>query len=312
MAQPAVADVRVSCPACGGPIHPIAGRCKHCRADLVAARGGATGAAGTMIHVGTVARSAPKAGAAPLVTPAPGPAALRPGLPSPGQPVPALVAAVKPARGGWGKRWPLLVAAVAGVAILASVAVLLLGGDGKKARPRRVLGPAPDRMQTDDLPTDPWARGSNTPDPSNGQLLPPAAVPDLNPSRDDPAPPTHDPVDDDTLGGVAGGVLGGVDPGAPATDTAEQFLRSAIEVTCKRLSACWGDATATSMCEQGRTLLDTQRDAVSTLCPRVNAAAAGQCLRQLATLPCPDQAASMDELASMAYGLDPCMRACER
>ncbi len=66
------------------------------------------------------------------------------------------------------------------------------------------------------------------------------------------------------------------------------------------------------MCEQGRTLLETQRAAVSTLCPRVDAAAAGQCLRQLATLPCPDQAASMDELASMAYGLDPCMRACER
>ena len=32
----------MSCPACGGAIHPIAGRCKHCKADLVTARGGAT------------------------------------------------------------------------------------------------------------------------------------------------------------------------------------------------------------------------------------------------------------------------------
>jgi hypothetical protein len=28
----------VACPRCGGPVHAIAGRCKHCRADLVDAR----------------------------------------------------------------------------------------------------------------------------------------------------------------------------------------------------------------------------------------------------------------------------------
>lgn len=29
-----VAPLRVACPACGGAIHPIASRCRHCRSDL--------------------------------------------------------------------------------------------------------------------------------------------------------------------------------------------------------------------------------------------------------------------------------------
>ena len=31
---------RVACPACGAAIHPIAGRCRHCRADLTRAQDG--------------------------------------------------------------------------------------------------------------------------------------------------------------------------------------------------------------------------------------------------------------------------------
>ena len=38
----------MSCPACGGAIHPIAGRCKHCKVDLVTVRGGATAAIGSV------------------------------------------------------------------------------------------------------------------------------------------------------------------------------------------------------------------------------------------------------------------------
>jgi hypothetical protein len=33
-ARPGPSDARVPCPLCGGAIHPIAGRCKHCKADL--------------------------------------------------------------------------------------------------------------------------------------------------------------------------------------------------------------------------------------------------------------------------------------
>lgn len=28
------APLRVACPACGNPVHPVAGRCRHCRVDL--------------------------------------------------------------------------------------------------------------------------------------------------------------------------------------------------------------------------------------------------------------------------------------
>jgi hypothetical protein len=35
MAAPvAMSPGRVPCPLCGGPVHPIAGRCRHCRGDL--------------------------------------------------------------------------------------------------------------------------------------------------------------------------------------------------------------------------------------------------------------------------------------
>jgi predicted amidophosphoribosyltransferase len=41
MASPFVAPPpRVACPACGAAIHPIAGRCRHCRADLTRALDG--------------------------------------------------------------------------------------------------------------------------------------------------------------------------------------------------------------------------------------------------------------------------------
>lgn len=38
-------DARVPCPVCGGLIHPIAGKCKHCKGDLAGVRGGRPAAA---------------------------------------------------------------------------------------------------------------------------------------------------------------------------------------------------------------------------------------------------------------------------
>src|SRR6185503_10085345 len=33
-ARPGPSDARVPCPLCGGLVHPIAGKCKHCKAEL--------------------------------------------------------------------------------------------------------------------------------------------------------------------------------------------------------------------------------------------------------------------------------------
>lgn len=266
---------------------------------------------GKLGKLGKVDGPAASTGAPPLVTPAARPL----GLPVPAPAVSPAVAftsviGARP-RGRWSRRWPLLVAAVAAIAIVASIAVLVLGGGGKRAHKRRSLGPAPDRMQTDQLPTDPWARGSGSAtDPTAGTLVPPTRAPDLNP---DDQPPDDDDLD---LGGVVGGVPGtGLGGGGtvPTLDSAAQFFGTAIDVTCQRLAACWGDANATTVCEQGRTMLRQQGSSViDTLCPTLDRAAATLCLQQLATLPCPDQSATMNDLATMAYGLDPCIRACER
>ena len=317
MAQPAVADVRVSCPACGGPIHPIAGRCKHCRTDLVAVRGGATGAQGTLIQIGQLgAVVAPRASAtaAPLVTPASSsPIGLPHAAPALAPPVALSSAVAASPRGRWTRRWPLLVAAIAAIAIVASIAVLLLGDDGKTGRKRRSLGPSPDRMRTDQLPTDPWARGSGA--PSAGAIVPPNLAPDLGddlrtPDGFDPDDIPPPPPPDDEEHGVLGGVVEGTTAPAPGSPAA--FFDNAIDATCQRLAACWGDANATAVCDQGRAMLQQQRSVVDTLCPRLDQVAAASCLQQLASLPCPDQAATPQDLITMAYGLDPCMRSCER
>jgi peptidyl-prolyl cis-trans isomerase A (cyclophilin A) len=41
-------DARISCPLCGGAVHPIAGRCKHCKGDLAALRTGRPTAVATL------------------------------------------------------------------------------------------------------------------------------------------------------------------------------------------------------------------------------------------------------------------------
>jgi hypothetical protein len=46
--RPGPADARIPCPLCGGLIHPIAGRCKHCKGDLRALRSARPAAAATL------------------------------------------------------------------------------------------------------------------------------------------------------------------------------------------------------------------------------------------------------------------------
>ncbi|HWO19600.1 MAG TPA: hypothetical protein VNO30_12525 [Kofleriaceae bacterium] len=50
--RPGPADARVPCPLCGGLIHPIAGRCKHCKEDLRTLRGARPAAGATLPALG--------------------------------------------------------------------------------------------------------------------------------------------------------------------------------------------------------------------------------------------------------------------
>jgi hypothetical protein len=48
-------EARVPCPRCGGAIHPVAGKCKHCKADLAALRVGKPQAAAALPKLATPA-----------------------------------------------------------------------------------------------------------------------------------------------------------------------------------------------------------------------------------------------------------------
>ena len=67
-------DARIPCPVCGQEIHPVAGRCKHCKTDLVKLRVRAPRIDPGVIGVAAAApppQSAPFAPLAPVPAPAP-------------------------------------------------------------------------------------------------------------------------------------------------------------------------------------------------------------------------------------------------
>lgn len=72
MASPFAALPRVACPACGAAIHPIAGRCRHCRVDLAQLRAdGAPPPAAIATAATTVRRNAIARAATSRAMPAP-------------------------------------------------------------------------------------------------------------------------------------------------------------------------------------------------------------------------------------------------
>ena len=145
----------VPCPVCRGPVHPIAGRCKHCKTDLNKVRE----------HQAQAMRAAERAPAAQ-----PAPAGYAPGygtaMPSP-----------------WSRRWPLLVGGIAVVVIAVSLIILFRGksdasttsAPGTSRSPR----PVPDDMNQQ------GPLGQNLP-------MPPKIDPDdPTPTSPFPTPPRH-------------------------------------------------------------------------------------------------------------------------
>jgi hypothetical protein len=270
------ADVRTACPVCGGAIHPVAGRCKHCRADLVKLR--AQYAAG---HAGSGALPAP------------------PPFPVPTAPV---MLGAPPSRTWW-RRWPLVVTIVAAAAILVCVALLMTGESRSEPRLRRSAVPPMDRMDTDPLPerldrTDPWKRsdpGVDRPvDPDPAQ--PPPRDPDSPwPPPDTPDTPTPDPSQ--------------TGAGGPRAD---EFFAALTRTACRRLTSCGigslGGAAITDACEQiGASALDVDLAARlrSGQC-RYDDALAASCLRAIEQAPCSAQTMDFDELARQWMSMADC------
>jgi len=243
--RPTPGDARIPCPLCGGLIHPIAGRCKHCKQDLSELRGARPAAASALPPL--VAQPA-----APVPVPAPVPATAsnghyapqnghNPYAPQPsvaaqlanGVHEPAAAQAILPPRptgrmvtappvAGWWKSWPMIVIVLAGIAIVIAVVLMVWPpGSADKGTQTVEPPPAPERMDTNPLP------------PKSGSITPGAPTPPTKPA--DPTAPKIDIPDDP-------------DPGI---GTATQV--AILDHVCDRLMVCGNDAAET-FCDTAKEL----------------------------------------------------------
>ena len=158
-------DARVPCPLCGGLIHPVAGRCKHCKQDLSRAasrsarRGDAAAraAAGAGLARPSRCRSHVKHAVAADLAAAPDRHAHR-------------RAAAVARRRLRGRSWPMLVIVLAVAAIVGAVVIMVWPEHHGAGEHPLKPPPAPERMDTDPLPppragihgVDPWSNGPTT------------------------------------------------------------------------------------------------------------------------------------------------------
>ncbi len=271
------------CPVCGGAIHPIAGKCKHCKADLVRLRGRVAPAPPAVLAAAFAPRldgtPPPFAPAGPGVVPAPAAVARPHPLIGSGPPqAPAAAAALPtlhelPPLPVTRTRWPLVVALLAGVAIVVCV-VLLLGDNNSSAAGgvKKRAAPAPDRMDTSPAP--PAARPPLSRDPFSG---PQGAAPDLPP--DPRPPPGADPFQlPPPLTAPSGGA-------APSPD---EFYGAAFAAGCRRLAQCPGFEDLEQLCAL-TSLLPAGDDYAAKIrggqCT-YDEHAAQRCLSDLASMPC--------------------------
>jgi hypothetical protein len=221
-ARPGPSDARVPCPLCGGLIHPIAGKCKHCKADLggyhavrpaaatplppLQARGpGGVNGVHFLGPSGMPAAAAMPAVHGPAVAPAkydPLAAAVQvqaqarraPVLP----PRPTVRGyAAEPRASSW-RSWPVVVIALAMVAIVVAVVLMVWPAGHRDGAGKRAVAPppAPERMQTvPEVTTPPGPRQPASPPPRNPDPMPPSDPgPQAADPNADPADPTADPA----------------------------------------------------------------------------------------------------------------------
>jgi hypothetical protein len=219
-------EARVPCPVCNGPIHPVAGKCKHCKSDLRAMRGTRPAAPAPLPPLAP-SRPVPVPIAETRSAPSPSPGSSlingsanghvatnghshgRTGYtPSPSQepqlpainyeqtgPVPVLPARVT-ARHATGtvhirrsalRHWPVVVIVLAVIAILAAIALLVWPPPGDGATKR--TSPAvsgPAPERMDTNPLPDQPAAKPTPKPAPPPQADPLADPAADPAANDP------------------------------------------------------------------------------------------------------------------------------
>ena len=260
----AVADARVPCPLCGGLIHPVAGRCKHCKQDLSAHRGARPQAQTALPSLANAAVvvAVPEQSSQPILPPRPT-----------GRSVPV----VAEPRKLW-RSWPVYVIILAGIAIVGAVAVMMWPASHAIEKHTLTPPPAPERMDTNPTPppsTDPWGQphAQLAPVPS-----PKLGVPRPTPS---PVPDLKDPFSDDDLqdpfnsmhGGTGGLQLGGPNAAGLAVNLGKHL--------CTVIARCPNaqGSMMTSLCSAYTQLPQMP----SPTCP-----AAQRCLQKVDAMSCTD------------------------
>jgi len=311
--RPGPADARVPCPLCGGLIHPIAGRCKHCKGDLRAMHTARPAAGATLPSLGSAGAASPapangnahglvngRADAAPqaaqppnivqavaAVAPIPlaiqhGPADAAPILP----PRPTGRTAAPVPRASW-KSWPVIVIILAVIAIVTAVVLMLFppgGAPSNDEGTRNSLQPAPDRMNTSPAPATPRQPPSTSPDPWSRRGSPGAgsagggAAPVQPPAADDRD--IDDPDVDDAL--TSRDPLsrrGGLGAGSPRLGSSStDMLYSIFKHACARATTC---STSNPQVEAVCQVYANRPPVAPPTC-----AAATRCLRSIDQLSC--------------------------
>jgi len=254
---PSPSDGRVPCPQCGGLIHPIAGRCKHCKTDLAAQRMSRPAAAAALPALRVAAPTPFPVPAAQPAAPQPvyswQPTATAPAPVDDAQPIlpprpTGRMDAAGPKHSMW-RNWPVMVIVLASLAIATAVVLMVWPKDSAAKPGSRTIAPppAPERMDTNPLPP-PSANGGVVPPKSSGidprgQLPPPPAADDDVLDPDDLANDPFNSRQPDPFGNFAPMLknLNGLQ------GLQDEFLVSLFERVCARAKTC-GSAQAAQMC----------------------------------------------------------------
>lgn len=284
---PEARDARVPCPLCGGLIHPIAGKCKHCKADLGAYRA-TRPAANTPLPALHPAATTANGLAPPVAHAVAMPAAAQPVLP----PRPTAHATAEAAGSAW-RSWPAVVIVVAMMAIVAAVVLMVWPSHRDDGKHTLQPPPAPERMDTRTPPITP--RLDSHPAPQGGAPADPPGAPHA--SLPGPPDPPGDPTAQAAQAAQAAPASDDdpdADPGSPSPSAAARRGHPALTINGGNLLQV---AMAARLCRklvQCGTTDDMMRSACERIAampadPPAGCPAAERCLRHIDAMGCSSQ-----------------------
>ena len=293
----APSEARVPCAQCGGLVHPIAGRCRHCKADLSAIRGARAAATAPLPALDPLS-------ATPRVPVRPGEAASQPAAPvvtiakEASQPVlpPRPTAGYQvPPESSW-KSWPMVVIVLATIAIVTAV-VIMVWPASHVANAKRTLEPppAPERMDTNSLTPTP------IPPPPHASLTPPSRrTPDPLPPQD---PDVMDPLGRGGAGMGGLGRMGGLGPLGGLANLNAGLMKAVLQHGCDRLTACGStDDVLRMTCKVGL-------DALRVAPPPPTCDAAARCIKRIDELDCTTHMTGIADLLTLLPNAQDCLAA---